>query len=75
MGIIPDKLSGHREINWDGGSPTNATTSLSGTPLTAVLEHPWRQYHDTRKRICPSPSCGPGRHVWEFELRHDLPRI
>jgi hypothetical protein len=29
--------SGRREINWDGGSPTNATTSLSGTPLTAFL--------------------------------------
>ena len=29
--------SGHREINWDGGSPTNATTSLSGTPLTTFL--------------------------------------
>jgi hypothetical protein len=30
-------VSGRREINWDGGSPTNATTSLSGTPLTAFL--------------------------------------
>jgi hypothetical protein len=29
--------SGHREINWDGGSPTNATTTLTGTPLTAFL--------------------------------------
>jgi hypothetical protein len=29
--------SGRREINWDGGSPTNATTSLSGTPLTTFL--------------------------------------
>jgi hypothetical protein len=29
--------SGRREINWDGGSPTNATTTLSGTPLTAFL--------------------------------------
>jgi hypothetical protein len=37
MGIILDTASGHREINWDGGSPTNAATSLSGTPLTAFL--------------------------------------
>jgi len=29
--------SGHREINWDGGSPTNATTTLTGTPLTTFL--------------------------------------
>lgn len=29
--------SGRREINWDGGSPTNAATTLSGTPLTAFL--------------------------------------
>jgi hypothetical protein len=31
-GNNPGQTSGHREINWDGGSPTNATTSLSGTP-------------------------------------------
>jgi hypothetical protein len=31
------QTSGHREINWDGGSPTNAATSLSGTPLTTFL--------------------------------------
>ena len=36
-GNNPGQASGHREINWDGGSPTNATTSLSGTPLTAFL--------------------------------------
>ena len=29
--------SGRREINWDGGSPTNAATTLTGTPLTAFL--------------------------------------
>jgi len=29
--------SGRREINWDGGSPTNAATSLNGTPLTTFL--------------------------------------
>jgi hypothetical protein len=29
--------SGHREINWDGGSPTNAATTLNGTPLTTFL--------------------------------------
>jgi hypothetical protein len=29
--------SGRREINWDGGSPTNATTTLTGTPLTTFL--------------------------------------
>jgi hypothetical protein len=29
--------SGHREINWDGGSPTNAATTLTGTPLTTFL--------------------------------------
>jgi hypothetical protein len=33
----PGQTSGHREINWDGGSPTNATTTLTGTPLTAFL--------------------------------------
>src|SRR3984893_13696383 len=33
----PGQTSGRREINWDGGSPTNAATSLSGTPLTAFL--------------------------------------
>ena len=37
MAIIPDKTSGRREINWDGGSPTNATTTLTGTPLTTFL--------------------------------------
>jgi len=36
-GNNPGQASGHREINWDGGSPTNAATSLSGTPLTAFL--------------------------------------
>jgi hypothetical protein len=36
-GNNPGQPSGHREINWDGGSPTNAATSLSGTPLTAFL--------------------------------------
>jgi hypothetical protein len=29
--------SGRREINWDGGSPTNATATLTGTPLTTFL--------------------------------------
>jgi hypothetical protein len=29
--------SGRREINWDGGNPTNATTTLTGTPLTTFL--------------------------------------
>ena len=33
----PGQVSGRREINWDGGSPTNAATTLSGTPLTAFL--------------------------------------
>jgi hypothetical protein len=33
----PGQTSGRREINWDGGSPTNATTSLTGTPLTTFL--------------------------------------
>ena len=42
LGIInngnnPSQTSGHREINWDGGSPTNSTTTLSGTPLTVFL--------------------------------------
>jgi len=36
-GNNPGQPGGHREINWDGGSPTNAATSLSGTPLTAFL--------------------------------------
>src|SRR5712692_2349614 len=36
-GNNPGQASGRREINWDGGSPTNATTSLSGTPLTTFL--------------------------------------
>jgi hypothetical protein len=36
-GNNPGQASGRREINWDGGSPTNAATSLSGTPLTAFL--------------------------------------
>ena len=33
----PGQASGRREINWDGGSPTNATTTLTGTPLTTFL--------------------------------------
>ena len=33
----PGQVSGRREINWDGGSPTNAATTLSGTPLTTFL--------------------------------------
>jgi hypothetical protein len=36
-GNNPGQTSGRREINWDGGSPTNAATTLSGTPLTAFL--------------------------------------
>ena len=36
-GNNPGLLSGHREINWDGGSPTNATTSLGPTPFTLFL--------------------------------------
>ena len=36
-GNNPGQTSGHREINWDCGSPTNAATSLSGTPLTTFL--------------------------------------
>ena len=36
-GNNPGLTSGHREINWDGGSPTNAATTLSGTPLTTFL--------------------------------------
>jgi hypothetical protein len=36
-GNNPGQPTGRREINWDGGSPTNATTSLSGTPLTTFL--------------------------------------
>jgi len=31
------QVSGRREINWDGGSATNAATTLSGTALTAFL--------------------------------------
>ena len=37
MAIIPGQATGRREINWDGGSPTNATTTLTGTPLTTFL--------------------------------------
>jgi hypothetical protein len=33
----PGQPSGRREINWDGGSPTNAATTLTGTPLTTFL--------------------------------------
>lgn len=36
-GNNPAQTSGRREINWDGGSPTNATTTLTGTPLTTFL--------------------------------------
>ncbi len=36
-GNNPGLTSGHREINWDGGSPTNASTTLTGTPLTTFL--------------------------------------
>jgi hypothetical protein len=36
-GNNPGQTSGRREINWDGGSLTNAATTLSGTPLTAFL--------------------------------------
>jgi hypothetical protein len=36
-GNDPGQTSGHREINWDGGSPTNAGTTLNGTPLTTFL--------------------------------------
>ena len=36
-GNNPGQPSGRREINWDGGSPTNAATTLSGTPLTTFL--------------------------------------
>lgn len=37
-GIAPGPLpSGRREINWDGGSPTNQSTALGGNPLTQFL--------------------------------------
>jgi hypothetical protein len=36
-GNNPGQASGHREINWDGGSPTNSTTSLGSTPFTVFL--------------------------------------
>jgi len=37
-GNNPGQASGRREINWDGGSPTNASTTLTaGTPLTTFL--------------------------------------
>jgi hypothetical protein len=31
------QTSGRREINWDGGSTTNATTSIGSTPFTVFL--------------------------------------
>jgi hypothetical protein len=74
-GNNPGQTSGHREINWDGGSPTNAATSLSGTPFNHVLEHPRRQHHHTRKWLRPGSAVGLGGHVWELELRHNLPRV
>jgi hypothetical protein len=36
-GNNPGQPSGRREINWDGGSPTNSTTSLGSTPFTLFL--------------------------------------
>jgi hypothetical protein len=36
-GNNPGQPSGRREINWDGGSPTNSTTSLGSTPFTVFL--------------------------------------
>jgi hypothetical protein len=36
-GNNPGQPSGRREINWDGGSTTNATTTLTGTPLNTFL--------------------------------------
>jgi hypothetical protein len=36
-GNNPGQASGRREINWDGGSPTNAATTLTGTPFTTFL--------------------------------------
>jgi hypothetical protein len=38
-GNNPGQASGRREINWDGGSPTNATTSLGSTPFTVFLNN------------------------------------
>src|SRR3954463_15919245 len=35
--ILQSFPSGRREINWDGGSPTNTATTTSPTPLTAFL--------------------------------------
>jgi hypothetical protein len=67
--------SGRREINWDGGSPTNAATSLSGTPLTAFLNTRGANITTRGSGFVQAPPVGPGGHVWELELRHDLPRI
>lgn len=36
-GNNPPALSGRREINWDGGSTTNLTTTVSGNPFAGFL--------------------------------------
>lgn len=36
-GNNPGQASGRREINWDGGSPTNSATSIGSTPFTVFL--------------------------------------
>jgi len=56
MAIIRDRLAAPRN-QLDGGSPTNATTSLSGTPLATFFEHP-AQHHHTRKRLRQAPPSG-----------------
>jgi len=59
----PGQVSGRREINWDGGSPTNAATTLSGTPLTAFL--------NTRALTSPHAEADlskPHRRAWPTRL-------
>ena len=33
----PSAVAGRREINWDGGSPTNETTAVAGNPFAGFL--------------------------------------
>ena len=69
------QVSGRREINWDGGSPTNAATTLSGTPLTAFLNTRGANITTRGSGFVQAPPSGLADTFWELDLRHDFPRV
>src|SRR4029434_1561553 len=50
--------TGHREINWDGGSPANLTTSPGNTPFDVFLVGRGARFTTTGTGFVQAPSSG-----------------